>query len=149
MKHSILMLAVIGMMHYSAMAQNGEDKKSEFDINYKVCRVDDKYRVCNGNTPNIVYTKPYIKKKQAEYAKTIDGLRKYDQYVHVHPLPAVVVKAEKKRVQFNPEFDGSSAVYHGNPSPENDGLAKSIERNKNHFTESVELPANDGSIARK
>ncbi len=149
MKQSILMLTVIGMMHFSADAQNNEAKKSDYDINYKVCRVDDKYRVCNNNTPNIVYTKPYIRKINKEYAKTIDGLRRYDQYVEVRPLPVVEVISKRRPIAYNQEFDGTSAAYHGNPTPENDGLAKNKERNINYLNSAVDLPSIDGKYASR
>lgn len=151
MKHSFLMLAVIGMIHYSANAQNREAKKSEFDINYKVCRIDNRYyTTCSDNTPTVVYTKAYkkyLKHIENKNQKTIDGLRRYDSYVVMHPLPAVDVVSKKYITPLVPSYAGVEAARRHLPMLENDGYAKINERNLNYLNTSVELPANDGGLA--
>ncbi len=153
MKQSMVMLAVIGMMHFSANAQNKEIKKSEFDINYKVCRINGKYTTCSDNTPTVVNTPSYIRKvemqKAKAYAKTLDGLRRYDTYTRVQPLQPVTVVAPKPIVKIDQRYEGTSAAYHGNPTPENDGIAKNKERNINYLNTSTYLPANDGGLASR
>lgn len=153
MKHSILMLAVFGMTYFSANAQNGENKKSEYDINYKVCRINGKYTTCSDNTPSVVNTPSYTRKvemqKAKAYAKTLDGLRRYDTYTRVLPLQPVVVTAPKPIAKIDERYEGTSAAYHGNPTPENDGIAKNKERNINYLNTSVDLPANDGGLASR
>lgn len=138
MRHSILMLAVIGMMHFGADAQNKGAKKSEFDINYKVCRIDDKkYITCSSETPAVIHTPAYqkkVEKQEQEYQKTIDGLRKYDSYIVYHPLPPVVV--ESKRINSNnaaPAFSGTAAAGKRIAMLENDGYAKISYRNMNYM----------------
>jgi len=153
MKHSILMLAVFGMTYFSANAQNGEAKKSEYDINYKVCRINGKYTTCSDNTPTIVKTPAYIRKMESQQersnAKTLDGLRRYDSYTRVLPLQPVVVTAPKPITKINERFEGTSAAYHGNPTPENDGQKKNKERNINYLNSSVDLPPSDGGLASR
>jgi hypothetical protein len=153
MKQSMVMLAVIGMMHFSANAQNKEIKKSEFDINYKVCRINGKYTTCSDNTPTVVNTLSYIRKvemqKAKAYSKTLDGLRRYDTYTRVQPLQPVTVVAPKPIVKIDQRYEGTSAAYHGNPTPENDGIAKNKERNINYLNTSTYLPANDGGLASR
>lgn len=153
MKHSILMLAVFGMTYFSANAQNGEAKKSEYDINYKVCRINGKYTTCSDNTPTVVNTPSYERKMQSQQekvnAKTLDGLRRYDSYTRVLPLQPVVVTAPKAIAKIDQRFEGTSAAYHGNPTPENDGIAKNKERNINYLNSSVNLPPNDGGLASR
>ena len=139
MKHSILMLAVIGMIHFSADAQNKGAKKSEFDINYKVCRIDNKkYTTCSENTPTVIYTPAYKKKverQEQEYQKTIDGLRKYDSYIVYHPLPQVVVESKRINNAANstPAYSGTAAAGRGIAMLENDGYAKIRARNLNYM----------------
>ena len=145
MKHSILMLAVIGMMHFSANAQDKDAKKSEFDINYKVCRIDNKkYTTCSESTPTVIYTPAYQKKmdkQEQAYQKTIDGLRKYDSYIVYHPLPPVVVQS--KRFLSNketPAFSGTAAAGRNIAMLENDGYAKIRYRNMNYMNTTDALP---------
>ncbi len=153
MKHSILMLAVFGMTYVSANAQNGEAKKSEYDINYKVCRINGQYTTCSDNTPNVVNTPSYERKVEAQkakaHAKTLDGLRRFDSYTRVLPLQPVVVTAAKPIAKIDQRFEGTSAAYHGNPTPENDGQKKNKERNINYLNTSVDLPPSDGGQASR
>jgi hypothetical protein len=151
MKQSLLMLTVIGMMHFSADAQNKETPKSKFDINYKVCRIDNKkYTTCSETTPTVIYTPKYqqkIEKQEQEYQKTIDGLRKYDMYIHVHPLPPVEILAKRFLGEATPSFSGTEAAKRRLPMLENDGYAKINYRNLNYLNTSVELPTNDGGLS--
>jgi hypothetical protein len=132
------MLAVIGMIHFSAEAQNREAKKSEFDINYKVCRIDNRiYTTCSNETPTVIYTQAYqkkVEKQEQEYQKTIDGLRKYDSYIVYHPLPPVVVESKRiSNANGTPAYSGTAAAGRGIAMLENDGIAKIRARNLNYM----------------
>lgn len=138
MRHSILMLAVIGMIHFSANAQNKDAKKSEFDINYKVCRIDNKkYTTCSEETPTVIYTPTYrrfLDRQDDGYQKTIDGLRKYDSYIIYHPLPPVVIESKRiSNAATTPAYSGTAAAGRQIAMLENDGIAKIKYRNMNYM----------------
>lgn len=145
MRHSILALAVIGMMHSSANAQNNEGKKSQFDINYKVCRIDNKkYTTCSEETPTVIYTPTYrrfLDRQDDGYQKTIDGLRKYDSYIIYHPLPPVVIESKRiSNAATTPAYSGTAAAGRQIAMLENDGIAKIRARNLNYTNTSDPLP---------
>lgn len=153
MKQSLLMLVVIGMMHFGANAQDKEAPKSKFDINYKVCRIDNKkYTTCNEATPTVIYTPAYQKKvdkQEQEYQKTIDGLRKYDVYINVKTLPPVEVLAKRYLSEAAPAFSGTEAAKRHLPMLENDGYAKINYRNLNYLNNAVDVPSNDGGLSNR
>lgn len=133
MKSSLLALIVIGMIHFSANAQ--EEKKSEFDINYKVCKIGDKYKTCDENTP------AFAPEKDNEKAikKQVAALRKFDEHVYVKST----TQSAKKNPRFTVSYEESA--YKGEASMINDGVAKNKARNINYMNTSVELPPVDGN----
>ncbi|MBS1772734.1 MAG: hypothetical protein JST82_07735 [Bacteroidetes bacterium] len=141
MKHSIQLLVVIGMIHFSAAAQTtpysteGLNYATVNDKNYKVCHIDEEYKVCDASEPLTVNTKPVIDENEVK----IEKLRELDTFVNMAPK-----KAEKKPVD---AIDGNDP-YKGKDSKTNDGVGKNIQRNLNYNT-GVDVPASDGGLTNK
>ncbi|MBS1772733.1 MAG: hypothetical protein JST82_07730 [Bacteroidetes bacterium] len=134
MKLSILLLVVIGMMHFGANAQ------SQYAKNYKVCLIDNVYKPCSQKTPNVYYTKKTLQKN----ARSLAALRKLDSYHSVHPKRVIVVSNTNSDVNKDLTYvstDGNT-VGHAN-----DGLAKNMNRNLTYMNTSAYLAPSDGGIS--
>lgn len=133
MKHIILLVAFIGLVQPAAWAQ------SAFNKNYKVCIVDNKYKVCHHNKAGVHYTHKALQKNKA----VIASLRKKDMYVHAGYRPAPVKQKQGSKIAV--AYDDPANAYNGKPSLINDGVNKNKYRNINYQNAAVDLPANDGS----
>jgi hypothetical protein len=137
MKKLLIALAVIGTIHISANAQS----KSPFDVNYKVCRVDSKYKTCDANDPAVVTT---TSKATTEQKKVEQSLRRMDTYVHLGYRPSNVV-SNKRNPRIVVMYDDPNGAYEGKSTQINDGVQKNKVRNVNYLDTSVDLPSNDGN----
>ncbi len=141
MKQILLALTVLGTTYISANAQT----ESKYAVNSKVCRVDDRYKVCDEDDAAVQITKPN------KNTKTEAQLRRLDSYVRVKPTQSV---RGQKNAMFTAQYEvpGPSkpeeAAYDGQDSPINDGVEKNKARNINYNT-GVEVPPNDGNNSQK
>jgi hypothetical protein len=134
MKNIILLIALIAMIQSNAQAQ------SAYNRNYKVCIVDNKYKVCHHNKAGVHYTKHALQNNKA----VIASLRKKDTYVHAgyrHHQPVKVKSQSNVRLA----YDDAADAYNGKSSLINDGVQKNKVRNINYQNAAVDLPPNDGS----
>jgi hypothetical protein len=139
MKKILLALAIIGSLSYSAEAQ----KKSKFDINYKVCLANGKYRTCNSEAP-AAKTKRVV---LSDEEQTVASLRKMDTYVHMGYKSTAL--SNKKNPRFVVIYDDARAPYLGKESMTNDGVQNTRERNINYLNTTTELPPNDGGLSER
>lgn len=138
MKKILLALAILGSVSYSVEAQ----KKSKFDINYKVCLMDGKYRTCNPEAPAAKTKKVVLSNEE----QTVASLRKMDTYVHMGFRPSSTL-SNRQNPRILLSYDDPQAPYLGKESRTNDGVQKNKERNLNYLDNSVDLPPNDGGLS--
>lgn len=141
MKVALMALILIGTIQGSATAQS--TKKSKYDVNYKVCKVGDKYKTCDENTPAFAPAKDEAKAIKQQTKE----LRKLDEHVYAISSPA----SAKKNPRFIATYDGDDpqSAYNGKESMINDGVEKNKARNVNYLDMSVNLPPSDGNNASK
>jgi hypothetical protein len=137
MKQIFLVCTALGLMLTNAKAQ----KSSQYDINYKICKVHDKYDACGEHDPTVISEPKPTDNKAAVAA----SLRRLDTHVNVKP------SSENRQISFkgNPRFsvlyDDPNGAYEGKETRINDGVQKNVHRNINYLDNSVDLPPNDGN----
>ena len=139
MKKILLAFTAFGLMHICASGQT----KSKYDVNYKICKIHDKYDVCGENTPTVV-SEPKPEDNRQEVAAS---LRKLDTHVRVKSADETRIYSVKGNKRFSVLYDDPNGVYEGKETRANDGVQKNIHRNINYLDNSVTLPPNDGGSA--
>lgn len=140
MKQTIIALAVLTFICSNAKAQS-----SAYDINYKVCKVNDKYKACGEDDPAITNTKP---KAESNVAAVSSSLRRLDTYVKPESTPRQVYTSVKGNPRFTVTYDDINGAYEGKDTKANGTVSANIERNINYLDNSVNLPPNDGGNNR-
>jgi hypothetical protein len=136
MKKILLIAAIAAIAYNNAEAQ----AKSAFDKNYRVCRINDKYRTCDENTELIVSNKVDKKTEQ-----TVASLRRLDTYVHMGFRPSATLSS-RRNPRIHVAYDDPNGAYEGKETMINDGVKKNIHRNLNYIT-GTEVPPNDGGLS--
>ena len=128
MRQLLLFLAVIALtLPFKAFAQN-----------YRVCLVDNKYKICDKKTPSIHYTK----KALANDTETMERLKKMDTHVYMgysEPAPTATTRSNMRVY-----VDDPNGAYQGKPTLINDGVRKNKSRNVNYGNTGADLPPSDG-----
>lgn len=135
MKKILIAPVLIAIMHFGANAQS-----SQYDQNFKVCRIDDKYHVCSEEDPTVMVTKD---KAKDDKRKVEASLRRMDTYVHLgYPQRNVVSNKRNPRIVVS--YDDPNGAYKGEETMINDGVQANKVRNVNYLDNSVTLPPVDG-----
>lgn len=138
MRTKILMLAVLG---FAIIGNANAQETSKYAKNYKVCRADGKYKICD----NIKDKKQEPQK--AEQKPTVVVLPCTEPVVE--RTYVIVGQSTKDNPRFRVSYDQPGDVYKGKEVMSNDGVAKNIERNINYrdYAEGTPNPPNDGGLA--
>lgn len=139
MKHLFLTLIITGISYSYIIAQTSSNAK-----NYRVCRVDGVYRICNDNDPLVVNTKQIVDKTNA----TQVSMRKFDTYQRVETSPVVVV-SNKKNKKIIVSYDAPNGAYKGESTQANGTFEANRARNLNYMNTSNPIPPIDGNNSSK
>lgn len=109
---------------------------NRYDVNYKVCKVDDKYEVCNPNEPVNQSTDRYDQYTSVNTGNTA-SMRMMETGAHMG-------YTSKKRSNIK-VWDEDNVQHKVNM--ETGGIEKAKRRNLNYNNGSVSLPPNDGGLS--
>jgi hypothetical protein len=139
MKHLLLTLIITSTSYSYINAQTSNNAK-----NYRVCRVDGVYRVCNDTDPLVVNTKQEINKPNA----TQVSMRKFDTYQRVETT-TVIVMSNKKNKKLIVSYDEPNGAYKGESTQANGTFEGNRARNINYMNTSNPIPPIDGNNSSK
>jgi hypothetical protein len=135
MKKIFLILTTVSIATSSTYAQTSGNAQ-----NYRICRVDGKYRACDNNMPLIVTTT----EPREETEKKNISLRKLDTYTEAKTQLVLASAKRNERIKIS-YIDDHNSGYEGKETMLNDGVGKNKERNVNYLNASVDLPRVDGN----
>ena len=134
MKKLLIALSAMTVFAFNAEAQ------SKFDKNYKICKSDDAYKVCN--TAEMAKANTEVG-REGSPGEASASLRLLDSHTHLG-YTSTPVTSKMKNPRIRVSIDDPNAPYQGEESMANDGVQKNKTRNINYLDASVILPPVDG-----
>jgi hypothetical protein len=130
MKQLFLVLIITGAIQTNLVAQN-----------YRICRINNQYRVCDIHTPLFVASA----QTTADNSRAASAsMRSGDTYTRMITTTPGLSAKRNKRILVG--YDDPGGGYSGKETMINDGVEKNKNRNINSNNTSVNLPASDGSM---
>jgi hypothetical protein len=112
--------------------------RGKYDVNYKVCRVDDQYQVCNPDEPVNQTTDPYNQYTSVNTGNSA-SMRMMETGAHMG-----YTSKRRSNIKVWDEDNAQQKV-----DMETGGIEKAKRRNINYNNGSVSLPPNDGGITNR